>query len=338
MPVVELIHTGGTLGMSRGDDGIFRPHEGNLASLLARMPEFEHPSLPTYRLTEFSELLDSSNMTPGDWLRIAHHVASVAQDCDGFVVIHGTDTMAYTASALSFMLEGLDRPVVVTGSQIPLAEPRNDARENLLTALELAATSQVPEVCLYFNGQLLRGNRATKTDSTGFIAFESPQVAPLGRVGVAIEITRALVRPPGVGGLRVQKVGDAHVAAFRVFPGMRPEALAAVLAPPTQGLVLECYGTGTAPGRDPRVLEVLAEATARGVVVVAVTQCARGSVELHRYEMGHQLALAGVVSGYDMTPEAALTKLFYLLGKPGLGPDGVRRLLATDLRGELSLP
>jgi L-asparaginase len=338
VPLVKIIHTGGTLGMARRGD-VWVPQSGHLEALLQGMPELRDAWLPEWRLFEFDDLLDSSNVGPVEWQTIGKAIQRRDLDCAGFVVIHGTDTMAYTAAALSFMLKGLDKPVIVTGSQLPLEHPRTDARENLVTSLMLAAKSQIPEVCLYFNGRLLRGNRITKTDTSGFIAFESPNHPPLGEVGVEITIHRDRIRQPDsrADHLDVAAFGDAVVGAFRLFPGVNPTTLEALLAPPLQGLVLECYGAGNAPNRDPELLDVIRRATARGVVVVVVSQCLRGRVDMQLYETGASLAAAGVTPGYDLTTEAALAKLVYLLDE-GLDADAVRQQMVVDLCGELTPP
>ena len=312
-------------------DGVYKPVAGYLAEQVGRL---EHPDLPDFALNEYTPLLDSANMRPANWQLIAQDIAEQYDAYDGFVVLHGTDTMAYTAAALSFMLEGLDKPVILTGSQIPLAEARSDARENLITSLLLAAHSKVPEVCLYLNGHLLRGNRATKVSSSGFEAFASPNFSPLGSVGVEIEVNRRLLRPPG-DALTVQTLGTAQVVALRLFPGITAEILDNVLQKPVQGLVLETYGAGNAPSNDAALLEVLRAATARGVVIVNCTQCLHGSVDMSDYATGSALREAGVVGGFDMTPEAALTKLVYLLSK-GLTVEETRRQVQRDLRGELT--
>lgn len=338
MPQVKIIHTGGTLAMAR-EAGAWAPRRGHLESLMKAMPELEHEWLPDWRLFEFDELLDSSNVGPVEWQSIARSILRRDHDCAGFVVIHGTDTMAYTAASLSFMLEGLDKPVIVTGSQLPLEHPRTDARENLATSMMLAAKSAIPEVCVYFNGRLLRGNRVTKTDTSGFIAFESPNHPALGEVGVDITIhrDRVLGADPRSEHLEVAPMGDAVVGAFRLFPGVRPTILETLLAPPLQGLVLECFGAGNAPNRDPALLEVLERATARGVVIVVVTQCLRGRVDMELYATGASLRKAGVTPGYDMTAECALAKLVYLLDQ-GLTPEEIRAQMVVPLRGELTLP
>ena len=311
--------------------GVYKPVAGYLAE---QVRQLEHPDLPDFDLTEYTPLLDSANMRPANWQLIAEDIAEHYDAYDGFVVLHGTDTMAYTAAALSFMLEGLGKPVILTGSQIPLAEARSDARENLITSLLLAANSKVPEVCLYLNGSLLRGNRATKVSSSGFEAFTSPNFPPLGSVGVEIEVNRRLLRSPG-DALSVQPLGNAQVAALRLFPGVTAEILQNVLLEPVQGLVLETYGAGNAPSNDAALLEVLHAATLRGVVVVNCTQCLHGSVNMSGYATGSALRDAGVVGGFDMTPEAALTKLIYLLSKK-LTPAEVRQQVQQDLRGELT--
>src|SRR5438270_13185719 len=236
---VYIAYTGGTIGMRRTRDG-YSPERGYLQQQLDAMPELRHDSMPLVTINEYAPLLDSSNMTPREWVKIAHDVADHYGDYDGFVVLHGTDTMAYTASALPFMLSGLAKPVIVTGSQIPLCEVRNDGRENLITSLLIAANHDIPEVCLYFGGKLLRGTRAVKVSADGFAAFASPNVAPLGNVGIDIEINWDLVRKPRPRQkLRVEELASPVVSALRLFPGISPELIGNVLRPPLQGLVLE---------------------------------------------------------------------------------------------------
>jgi L-asparaginase len=333
---VFIAYTGGTIGMQRTRDG-YQPEPGSLRQQMEEMPELRHPSMPSYTVHEYSPLLDSSNMTPREWVKIARDVGEHYADYDGFVVIHGTDTMAYTASALPFMLSGLGKPVIVTGSQIPLCEVRNDARENLITSLQIAAGYDIPEVCLYFGGKLLRGCRAVKVSADGFAAFDSPNVPPLGTVGIDIEINWDLVRPRGKRRLRVEEIGAPVVSALRLFPGISPALVRNVLRPPLQGLVLEAYGVGNGPDHDTKFIAALAEAVARGVVIVDCTQCLEGTVKLNEYAAGSALARAGVISGFDMTAEAALTKLYYLFSR-GYAPAKVKREMQRDLRGELTVP
>jgi L-asparaginase len=330
--VVYIAHTGGTIGMERTPGG-YRPAPGFLAEQLAT-PAFHHPELPETVLREYAPLLDSSEMSPTDWERIAQDIAENYDAYDGFVVLHGTDTMAYSASALSFMLENLSKPVVVTGSQIPLFELRSDARENLVTSLLLAASAPLNEVGLYFGGVLLRGNRARKVSASGFGAFASPNAPVLGRVGVEVRLNEQLFLPPPAAPLRVKPLKRVSVGALRLFPGISASILRNVLREPLQGLVLETFGSGNAP-QQPDFLAVLREATARGVVIVNCTQCWRGGVTMDSYATGRQLGEAGVTSGFDLTPEAALTKLTYLLSVES-SADVVREAMQQNLRGELT--
>ncbi|ACY14327.1 type I asparaginase [Haliangium ochraceum] len=339
VPNILLIYTGGTIGMRKTPAG-YQPEPGSLQRLLSELPRFSDPDVPHFDIAEFAPLLDSADMNPSHWLRIAEMVRDNYEDYDGFLVLHGTDTMAFTASALSFMLERLAKPVLLTGSQIPLEETRNDAQNNLLTALTILGRdhARLPEVLIYFAGLLLRGNRATKVSVGEFAAFESPNFAPLGRAGIDIDIDWRRVLPPRARAseaVQVVPVGSANVAAFRLFPGLKPALLEAVLAAPVQGVVLECYGAGNAPTADPAFMRVIAEATARGVVLVDVSQPLRGSADLRLYATGRALLDAGVVGGYDMTAEAALAKLAYLFEK-GHGPERVKELVQTPLVGELT--
>lgn len=334
---VYVAYTGGTIGMKRTSDG-YVPEPGYLQQQMEAMPELLHETMPEYVIHEYSPLLDSSNMTPREWVEIARDIARNYDRYDGFIVLHGTDTMAYTASALPFMLDGLQKPVVITGSQIPLCEIRNDARENLITSLLIASTFVVPEVCLYFGGKLLRGCRSTKVSADGFAAFDSPNFPPLGAAGIDIEVNWALVRksdaatPLSVHDPKASPV----VSAMRLFPGISPELVRNVLRPPLQGLVLEAYGVGNGPDQDHDFLAALQEATQRGVVIVDCTQCLEGTVNLGEYAAGSAMARAGVISGRDMTAEAALAKL-YCLFSSGLAAEEVSRAMQRDLRGEMTL-
>ncbi len=336
---IYIAYVGGTIGMRTTDRGR-APAPGYLAEQLRTNPIFNSDELPEFTINEYEPLLDSSNMGPSDWIRIAQDIEQHLPDYDGVLVIHGTDTMAYTAAALSFMLENLNKPVIITGSQVPLCELRNDAMDNLVTSLILLQryADRIAEVCIYFGGRFLRGNRAKKIDGEFFGAFDSPNLPQLGRVRIDFELSWDLIRAPKATRkpLHVQPIGTASVAAFRLFPGLKAETLAPMLDG-IQGLVLECYGAGNAPHRDLKFMDVLREANRNGVVIVDVPQPIHGCANLSLYATGRALLDVGVVSGFDMTPEAALTKLLYLLSRES-NPDEVRRLVQTDMRGEITLP
>jgi L-asparaginase len=316
----------------------YAPAPGFLAEQMRAMPELADPAMPAYDIHEYEPLLDSSNMRPADWVRLGRDIIAHYDQYDGFIVLHGTDTMAYTASALPFFIRGLAKPVIITGSQIPLSEVRNDARNTLVTSMLIASEAAVPEVCLYFGNRLLRGCRATKVHADALEAFDSPNYPPLGLVGVDIDVDVTHVRPVRSEQVRLaEPVTEATVGAFRLFPGLSPQFLANVLQPPLQGLVLLAYGVGNGPDRDEALLRVIREASDRGVLIVACTQCLRGSVHLGEYATGAAWARAGVISGYDLTPEAALCKLYFLFST-GCTTEEVRRLMGQDLCGELTLP
>ena len=319
--------------------GGYEPRPGFLQEHIAAMPELRRPELPTHDVVALEPLLDSADMTPDDWVRIAAAIVARHDDYAGFVVVHGTDTMAYTASALSFLLPNLSKPVILTGSQLSLENVRSDGREHIITSILLAGTLAVPEVCLYFASRLLRGNRSQKIHNHDFVAFDSGNLPPLATVGVGIHVNTHLVRPPGSGRLTAAALScRPEVAAVRLFPGIGARMLGQLLAPPMQGVVLETYGVGNAPSRDPALLSAISAATAapREVVVVNCSQCHGGSVRQTLYSTGAALARCGVIPGFDMTPEAALTKLYCLLAA-GLAPAQVRERMQQDLAGELSL-
>ena len=334
---VYIAYTGGTIGMQKADLG-YRPVPGHLHTMMSTLPELKHRSMPLYDIREYTPLLDSSNMTPDDWLKIADDIAGHYDSYDGFVVLHGTDTMAYTSSALPFMLQGIQKPVIITGAQIPLCEVRNDARENLITAMLIAANFAIPEVCLCFGSKLLRGNRAVKVDAEGFDAFDSPNFPALGSVGVEIKINWDLVKRPSARARKVavKPMRESRVAVLRLFPGIPADIVNNVLKPPLKGLVLETYGIGNGP-QDTRLLNEFKAATDRGVVIVNCTQCFKGSVNMEDYATGTALAGAGVISGYDMTVEAALAKMAYLFSR-NLAPEAIKKNMQNDLQGELSRP
>lgn len=332
---IYVLYTGGTIGMHRSADG-YAPAVGLDVMLREGMAPRAGAGLPDFVLDEYPTPIDSADAQPGLWRRIAGDIAARYAEFDGFVVLHGTDTMAYTASALSFMLQGLTKPVIVTGSQIPLSEIRNDAANNLQTALILAAEDPVPEVCLYFNGRLLRGNRATKVHAVGFDAFDSPNYPWLGQIGVRVEINREALLPASAEPrFALPEYRSAGVAIQRVYPGISAALLDCVLRPPLAALVLETYGVGNAPASDKALLAALSEACGRGVVVVAVSQCAAGGVDLASYAAGTALREIGIVPGADLTSEAAYTKLHHLLALEW-PIDEIRAALPRPLCGECS--
>jgi len=335
---VYIAYTGGTIGMKHTADG-YTPAPGYLAEVMANLPELQNSDLPGYDIHEYHPLIDSANMTPALWFEIAQDIASHYHDYDGFVVLHGTDTMAYTASALPFMLQGLNKPVILTGSQIPLSEVRNDARGNLITAMMLAANYTIPEVCLCFGDTLLRGCRSTKVNAVGFQAFASPNFPPLGRIGIDVNIDWDLVLPafPASVPLSARAFETPLIGVLRLFPGISAELIHSMLRPPLRGLVLEAYGVGNGPSNNRALMDALHSATERGVLVVNCSQCLQGYVDLNDYAAGSALAKIGIISGYDMTTEAALAKMFYLLGQD-LPLEEVKRLMRTNLRGELTPP
>lgn len=333
---VYIVYTGGTIGMQATADG-YAPAPGFLAAQLATMPELHNPAMPAYDIHEYDPLLDSANMTPADWLKIAQDIAAHYDAYDGFIVLHGTDTMAYTASALPFMLQGLGKPVILTGSQLPLCEVRNDARENLITVLLIAANYAIPEVCLYFGNKLLRGCRAVKVNAVDFEAFDSPNYPPLGTVGIHIEIhwERILPPPHPATPLTVQALREGHVGTLRLFPGIATDIITYSLRAPVKGLILETYGVGNGPTNNRAFMDALADAAARGVVIVDCTQCLKGTVDLEGYATGSALAKIGVISGFDMTVEAALAKLFYLFSREE-DVAIIKQRMQVNLRGELT--
>ncbi len=330
-----ILNTGGTVGMDRGTRG-YLPRPGFLGEQLSRIEELSWGGMPEFELIEFDPVLDSSNMTPDTWLKIADTIYRHHDTFDGFVVIHGTDTLAHTASAMPFMLPGLRKTVILTGSQIPLVEIRSDARGNLITSMLLAADYQIPEVCVYFSHRLLRGCRTTKVSASSFGAFDSPNFPPLATVGTRISIlTHQIRQPEPTSELALLEIKPQAVGTFRLFPGVSHQVLENVLRQPLVALILETYGVGNGPSNDRGLMQVLKDATDRGTVVVSCTQCVHGYVSQTRYDAGTAFREAGVVAGGDMTVEAALAKLQYLFTHYE-DRDQIRELVSQDLVGELT--
>jgi len=330
---IYVAYTGGTIGMQRSTQG-YIPVSGHLQQQLAQMPEFHRPEMPDFTIHEYQPLMDSSDMTPADWQHIADDIAANYDNYDGFVILHGTDTMAFTASALSFMLENLSKPVIVTGSQIPLEELRSDGQINLLNSLYIAANYPINEVSLFFNNRLYRGNRSTKAHADGFDAFSSPNLPPLLEAGIHIRRLNTPPAPRGLGPLIVHTVVPQPIGVVTIYPGMSADVVSNFLRQPVKALILRSYGVGNAPQQGAFIHE-LREACTRGIIVINLTQCMSGKVNMGGYATGNALAQAGVISGADMTVEAALTKLHYLLSQQQ-DVSTIRAAMSQNLRGELT--
>ncbi|NHC06712.1 asparaginase [Azonexus fungiphilus] len=330
MPPVLILHTGGTIGMAATPGG-YRPlpgFAGHLRRQLAGRGEFTVVELPP---------IDSADLRPGHWSAIATALAERWHDHAGFVVLHGTDTMAWSASALSFMLRGCDKPVVFTGAQIPMGEPASDALANLAAALDIAAASPLREVAIAFGPRLLRGNRARKLSATRLDAFDSPNCPALAELGTPPAFHVEQLRPAGRPDFRIAACTDGAVGVLTFYPGISAASVDALLADPRlRGLVLQSYGTGNAPQADPALLGALERAAARGVVMLNTTQCAHGSVAQETYATGAALAGIGVVGGADITPEAAFAKLHWLLASDS-DPARIAAALRQSLAGEQSV-
>ena len=333
---VYIANTGGTIGMRPGPDG-YRNAVGFLREVLEALPELHGTDMPEVVLHDYDPLLDSANMSPANWEMIAADIIARYDDFDGFVIIHGTDTITYTASALSFLLEGLSKPVVLTGAQIPLCQVRSDGRPNLIDAILIAAHEPIPEVCVVFADRILRGNRAVKISADDLDAYRSPNFPPLGRAGTSIEIDHGLVRSVSQSPLRRHQLQHAHVAALQLFPGITGAIVRNATQAPLQGLLVLAYGSGNGPADADDLIDAIEDACQRGVVVVIGSQCAEATVQLGQYATSGAFGRAGAVGVGDMTPEAALTKLYYLLAL-GLSAEEVRTIMPLNLRGEVTGP
>jgi L-asparaginase len=339
---ILLIYTGGTIGMNRNPlTGALEPFD--FEHLLQNVPELAQfdTQIDTY---QFDPPIDSSDMTPALWTDLSHCIADHYWQYDGFVVLHGTDTMAYTASALSYMLENLTKPVVFTGSQLPIGQLRTDGKENLITSIEIAAACDdeghalVPEVGIYFNSHLLRGNRTTKQSAEEFNAFESFNYPHLVDAGVNITYHQERILKPDFSKSMTPYFRlDNNVIIFSLFPGIREDLIRHIIHTPNlKAIVMRTFGSGNAP-QSPWLLNALKEGTKNGKVIVNVSQCLQGAVEMSRYDCGYHLQEAGVISGRDMTVESAVTKLMFLQSHYPDAPDTVRHLMQQSICGEMTI-
>ncbi|MDQ3051979.1 MAG: type I asparaginase [Bacteroidota bacterium] len=336
---ILIIYTGGTIGMIQDhESGVLSPID--FSQIRREVPEIKKFGY-AIEVVSFDPVLDSSDMQPAHWIKMAELIRDHYIDFDGFVILHGSDTLAYTASALSFMLENLAKPVILTGSQLPVGEIRTDARENLITAIEIAATrfegkAAVPEVCVYFDYFLFRGNRTTKMNSAKFEAFQSVNFPPLAEAGVHLKFNRHLIIPANGKKLKTHSVLNNQVGVIRIFPGMTREWFESQLnAKNIKAIILETFGSGNAPSQG-WFIEELQKACDRGMVIVNISQCPGGAVEQGRYATSSKLAKMGVIGGGDLTLEAALSKLNFLLGKTNKFAD-IKQLMGKSLRGELTI-
>ena len=336
-----LIYTGGTIGMKE-DPSIQALRPFDFSQILAEVPELRKFAYKIDSYT-FDPLIDSSDVEPSNWKKLVQIIEEKYDDYDGFVILHGTDTMAYSASALSFMIEGLTKPIIFTGSQLPIGVPRTDGKENLISAVEIAAAKDddghalAPEVCICFDNVLMRGNRTTKINSSNFRAFRSENLPPLAEAGINIRYNNDIIIKPACWDKRPKfhKDIDTRVAILKIHPGITPQVVKDILCSrDSRAVIIETYGAGNAPSRG-WFLDLVKEASQMGKVLLNVTQCRSGSVDMDIYATGKSLKEAGVLSGYDCTTEGALAKLFHLLGQHD-DNSTVKFSIEENLRGEIS--
>ncbi len=331
---ILIINTGGTIGMVRTEKG-YAPNGEYFRKALEDMGALKADIMPSWEMIETKKLLDSSNMTVDDWNEIGQLVADNYDGYDGFVILHGTDTMSYTASALSFMFENLSKPVILTGSQIPLCEVRSDGRDNIISSLLIAASGKLKEVAVYFGGSLLRGNRSMKYSADGLTAFVSPGYPLLAEAGISIKFNEAyLMKKPPEGSFHFVPFEKVPIGVIKVFPGIQFSLFESIMTESLKGIVIETFGSGNIPNSGEALLPIIEKAFANGTIVTVCTQCPQGTVSLGTYETSHALREAGAVSGNDITTEAAVAKLYYLFSK-GYDKDTVKKLMETSLRGEM---
>jgi L-asparaginase len=337
-PKILLIYTGGTIGMMKNfETGALKAF--NFSKLLQRIPELKQLDCDIETIS-FETPIDSSNINPGDWIKIAEIIEENYTSFDGFVVLHGSDTMSYSASALSFMLENLSKPVIFTGSQLPIGDLRTDAKENLITAIQIASLRSnnqaiIQEVGLYFEHRLYRGNRTTKINAEHFNAFAAPNYPALVESGVHLNVHHDFLLPKNTTPLKVNKQLDNNVVVIKMFPGINEAVLNAIFnIPNLKGVVLETYGSGNAPTEE-WFISILQTAAHNGLHIVNVTQCSGGSVSMGHYETSTLLKEIGIISGKDITTEAAITKLMFLLGQ-NIAPKAFKSIFESAIRGELS--
>ena len=335
---IYIAYTGGTIGMKASSEG-YVPVKGHLSDAILQTPDFLRSEMPEFDINEYEPLIDSSNMAPSDWQRIADDIKAHYHQYDGFIVLHGTDTMAYTSSALSFMFSGLTKPIIITGSQIPFSQLRSDGQVNLLNSLFIAANYPINEVGLYFNNKLFRGNRSIKAYADGFNAFDSPNMPPLLEAGINIKLIEGKMTRPekkhlADEQLTLSQITPQPIGVVHLYPGISSELIANVIRQPVKALILRSYGVGNAP-QDQQLLDLLKLAREQEIIVVNCSQCIQGTVNMDGYATGNALSRCGVISGLDMTLEATLTKLHYLLSQ-NHDYATIGKLMQQNLRGELT--